>query len=238
VGLSRRLMAIAGLVSEKGRLCDVGCDHAYLSVSLVEQGRIPSAIAMDVAQGPLAMAARHVAERGLSDRVELRLSDGLEKLQQGEAYTLVLAGMGGRLILDILSREPEVASSVPEWILAPQSDQRLVRRWLRSIGRQIVEEELVREKGKYYPIMKAVPSAKGQRAGASEALEPEDSYGPVLLRRRHPLLLAYLRREQDRLEAIRPEVETRQDESSRRILQELSRTRQALQYFEDGGETQ
>ena len=96
--LSLRLTAIAEMVTEGNRLVDVGCDHGYLPVYLVQNKKIPTAIAMDVRKGPLSRAEEHIAQYGLLDYIETRLSDGLEALKSGEGDTLVIAGMGGPLM--------------------------------------------------------------------------------------------------------------------------------------------
>ena len=98
VQLSMRLRAIAGMVTKGNRLADVGCDHGYLSIWLVSEKTVPSAIAMDVRPGPLSRARENISRYGLEDYIETRLSDGLTKLEPGEGDTLVIAGMGGPLM--------------------------------------------------------------------------------------------------------------------------------------------
>ena len=100
--LSKRLQVIADMIPEGGVLADVGCDHGFLDIYLVQTGKIQGAIAMDVRKGPLAAATAHVREAGLENRIETRLSDGLEAMMPGEAATLVCAGMGGPLMQRIL----------------------------------------------------------------------------------------------------------------------------------------
>ena len=170
--LSLRLSAIAGLVTRGNRLVDVGCDHGYLPVSLYLDGKIPGAIAMDVRKGPLSRAQEHISQYGLDAYIETRLSDGLEALKPGEGDTLVIAGMGGPLMERILTDGAEVRESFREMILQPQSDIPHFRRFVRKIGWQITEEEMVLEDGKFYPMMKV-----------------------MLLERKHPVLREYLERE-------------------------------------------
>ena len=109
--LSKRLEAIASMVTPGNRLVDVGCDHGYLPIALVRRQIIPSAIAMDVRSGPLGRAKENIEAYGLNPYIETRLSDGLEALQPGEGDTLSVAGMGGPLIERILSRNVEVSHS-------------------------------------------------------------------------------------------------------------------------------
>ena len=102
VQISRRLGAIADLVTQGNRLVDVGCDHGYLPVYLKLEGRIPSAIATDVAEGPLSRAREHIEQYGLGSYIETRRCDGLADVGHGEGNTLVIAGMGGPLMERIL----------------------------------------------------------------------------------------------------------------------------------------
>ena len=114
--LSLRLSAIADLVTEGNRLVDVGCDHGYLPVYLIQQKKIPSAIAMDVRKGPLSRAQEHIRQYGLEEYIQTRLSDGLKGLKAGEGDTLVIAGMGGPLMERILTDGRSVRNSFSELI--------------------------------------------------------------------------------------------------------------------------
>lgn len=152
--LSKRMERVAGMVTEGYRLADIGTDHAYIPIYLCEEKRIPSAIAMDIGSGPLQRAREHVQSAGLSAYIELRLSNGTEKLKPGEVDTLLLSGMGGLLMESILGRDDEILSSVKELVLQPQSDITDLRQWLHMKGWQIVSEDIVYESGKFYPMMK------------------------------------------------------------------------------------
>ena len=159
--LSGRLQAVASLVTAGHRIADIGTDHAYIPIFLVQEGRSDSAIAMDVNEGPLKKAEEHVKESGMEGRIELRLSDGLEKLGPGEADTAVIAGMGGPLMLRILKAYPKTVGSLRELVLQPQSETAKVRAFLLEEGFLFLREELVKEDGKYYPMMKVVPPHDG-----------------------------------------------------------------------------
>lgn len=187
-----RLRAIAGMVTEGNRLADVGCDHGYLSIYLVSEKKIPSAIAMDVRPGPLSRARENISRYGLEDYIETRLSDGLAKLEPGEGDTLVIAGMGGPLMERILRDGAKVREGVQELILQPQSDLPHFRHFLSEIGWEIVREEMIKEDGKFYPMMKAVRVQNGKNVTYTEE---EEWFGPFLLKNRHPVLKEYLIRE-------------------------------------------
>ena len=143
VGLSERLKAIVELAGQGETLCDVGCDHAHVPIRLLQTGRYVRAIGMDVIEGPLGKAGGNLALYGLSDRVQLRKSDGLDAYLAGEAQTLVIAGMGGTLMEDILLREPEKTKSFSALVLGPQSDPDKVRAAVRKLGFMIEDERLV-----------------------------------------------------------------------------------------------
>ncbi len=158
--LSGRLQMLADMVTPGNIPADVGCDHGFLSIYLVEEGICPRAVAMDVREGPLLAAEKHVRESGLGDYISLRLSDGLAECRAGEADTLICAGMGGRLMERILTEGMEKAAGMKELILQPQSELAQFRAFLRKAGFSVVREEAVLEEGKFYFAMKAVYGLK------------------------------------------------------------------------------
>ena len=153
VQLSRRLKAIADMVTEGNRLVDVGCDHGYLPVYLMLNHKIPGAIATDVGKGPLARAQEHIAQYGMSKYIEARLCDGLQGVRTGEGDTLVIAGMGGPLMEKILTEGKAALPGFRELILQPQSDIPHFRHFLMEHGFCIIQEEMILEDGKYYPMI-------------------------------------------------------------------------------------
>ncbi len=194
--LSKRMALLASKVTEGNRLADVGTDHGYVPIALVQKRKIPSAIAMDVNQGPLNRAKEHIREYGLDTYIETRLSDGLAKLRDGEADTVLIAGMGGPLTVRILSEGTHCLNSVQELILQPQSDIYMVREYLCSHDFRIEEEDIVLDEGKYYPLMKIV---HGQAESMSES---ELFYGKLCLQRSPDILELYLREEKRKTEQI------------------------------------
>jgi len=100
--LSDRMAAVAGLVPAGVTACDIGCDHGFVAIHLVEAGVCPGMIAMDINKGPLLRAKEHIESAGLSTYIDTRLSDGLEAFEAGEAECMIAAGMGGRLIVKIM----------------------------------------------------------------------------------------------------------------------------------------
>lgn len=233
--LSKRLQAVADLVTPGMRLADVGTDHGYVPIYLVEQGIVPSAVAMDVNEGPLDRAREHIREHGLEEHICARLSDGLTNLRIEETDSVIAAGMGGGLVIRILSAQKEKAERLKEIILQPQSEVAKVRKYLNENGWRIVEEDMVLEDGKYYPMMKAV---RGEAEPYSEA---EAEFGKILLRGRHPVLKSYLERERRIAQEILAGLSGRDPERIRERREELVYRIEEIErllrdYFGDAGE--
>lgn len=186
--LSERLTAIKKMVNGGTVLCDVGTDHGFLPISLVLDGEVERAIAMDLREGPLSRAKEHVEEYGLSDRIETRLSDGLVKVEPGECDLVSITGMGGRTMMGIIEGNRAVAFSVKHLILQPQSELPEFRKYLYDNGFVIIDEECVYEDGKYYFLMK---TARGE----GKISELDANFGPILLEKKHPVLMEYIEKE-------------------------------------------
>lgn len=149
-----------------------------------------------------------MAEAGLSQQIITRLSDGLQKLQPDETDTILIAGMGGGLILHILSQSQKVAKSAKELILQPQSEVYQVRAYLFSEGYELLEENMVLEDGKFYPMMKVryfqKPNAKEKPS------ELELYFGKKLLEEKNTVLKEYLLREKRIQKQVWEQLNSRQ----------------------------
>ena len=152
--LSNRMQALTDMVTPGTVITDVGCDHGFVSVYLVQKGLSPRVIAMDVRSGPLERAREHIREYGLQDRIETRLSDGLHGLKTGEANGMICAGMGGPLMEKILTEGREQAQGFAELILQPQSEIPHFRTFLMDEGYLLLDENIIYEEGQYYFMMK------------------------------------------------------------------------------------
>lgn len=148
-------MAVSDMVDPCRVLADIGSDHAYLAIGLLQEGRIERAIVTDVAEAPLRSAKQNIIEAGYEHLCSIRLGDGLNPLSAGEAETIVIAGMGGNMIIKILCENPHIARMAESLILQPMQHKRELRAYLNSNGYTIVSERVVRENGKFYEIMKA-----------------------------------------------------------------------------------
>ena len=143
--LSKRMQAIADMVTEGNVVADIGTDHSYIPIYLVENKIVPRALAMDINKGPLERAENHIKEHGLEDYIQVRLSPGLEKLNESDADTIIIAGMGGLLTVEILSEGFSKLKSFKEIILQPQSDIENVRRFMNLNNFEFVQEEIVKD---------------------------------------------------------------------------------------------
>ncbi|MBE5950843.1 MAG: SAM-dependent methyltransferase [Lachnospiraceae bacterium] len=191
MSLSKRLLAATELVTKGNTVADIGCDHAYTSIYLCSEGIAPRVFAMDVNEGPLLAAGQHVAEARLEDRITIRRSDGLAALVPGEAETILLCGMGGLLMMRILTDHPEVTESAKELILQPQSEVGQVRHFLHNMGYEIAAERMVKEDGKFYVMMRAVKSEIPQGYESECCYE----YGKLLIEEKNEVLKEFLQRE-------------------------------------------
>lgn len=200
IKLSSRLTAVASMVRKGSVAADIGTDHGYLPAYLISQGISPYTIASDVSQGPLNAAKEVVELLALGRKVDLRLGDGLKVLSPGEADTICIAGMGASTIIKILAGTPDVLTEVKRLVLQPMRGASQLRRWLMEHGWDIVDEELVFEGGLFYEIIGAQP----RECCLTEA---EIEVGPVLMKKRHPLLKKYLQEKIASLERIGNNIE-------------------------------
>ena len=186
--ISKRLLCCAELVPPCGTVADVGTDHGYLGIYLLQAGRCGRVIAADLREKPLASARANAALFSVADRMEFCLSDGLHNVKPASFDTLVLAGMGGDLITRILAEAPWLDGGLCTLILQPQSAANDLRRWLGERGWSIDRERLVRD-GRFLYAVLAV------RPGQGRALTPGEQYvSPALRREGDPLYPEYLAR--------------------------------------------
>lgn len=151
--LDERLALCASFVRDNAALADIGTDHAYLPVWLVLNGRIRSAVAADVREGPLRNAASAVEMMGVGDRVSTVLSDGLDNIAPEQAEDIVMAGMGGELIIKLIDRTDWLRDSSHRLILQPMTRAEVLRRYLCENGFEITEEKACISSSKVYSVM-------------------------------------------------------------------------------------
>ena len=227
--LSKRLQAVADLVTPGLKVADIGTDHGYIPIWLMEHKKASFAVAMDINKSPLEKARENIRLHGLTSYIETRLSDGMKNLKAGEAESVVIAGMGGGLVIKILEDVKGKSLGIREWILQPQSEIQKVRTYLRESGYCIVAEDMVLDEGKFYPMMKVI---KGEPELYSEA---ELCYGKILLKNRNKVLEEFLKKELDIKTEIRNRLQNSDGENiSRRkaeLTKEIEVIREALKVY-------
>ena len=228
--LSKRLEAVARLVTKNKRVADIGCDHGYVSIYLIREGIATKVIAMDVNKGPLEKAKLNMMQSGYEEVIETRLSDGAKELQGGEVDAIICAGMGGRLMVRILEDAHNRNLTFDELILQPQSELFLVRQYVRMHGYRIVAEDMVLEDGKYYPMFRA---CKVENEVAGDLLS--DYFGPCLLHEKHKVLEDFLQKEYLKYSEIVDRMtldSARQVKRNQEIKQYLEQIKEALSFYE------
>lgn len=192
--ISKRLEKVASFVDQGAALLDVGSDHAYLPIYLLEAGRIPSAIAGEVVKGPYESAKSNIEKHGLASKIQVRLASGLAALEEGDQVSnLVIAGMGGRLIADILEAGLDKLPRFSKLILQPNNREDELRVWLRDHDLKIDQESILEEAGKIYEILVVSHGAMN--------LDPQDvRFGPHLIQEQSPVFVAKWQRELEKLE--------------------------------------
>ncbi|MCT4396789.1 tRNA (adenine(22)-N(1))-methyltransferase [Periweissella beninensis] len=172
--LSKRLAAVANMVDQNARIADIGSDHAYLPTNLVLNKKITFAVAGEVVEGPFQNAQHEIVNQQLTDRIKVRLADGLAAIKKEDNVdTVVIAGMGGLLISKILDE----GNRFPNLILQPNTDEMAVRIWLQAHNYKIIKEDIVAEGQHTYEIIQA-------HTGKMMLNRQQLKFGPDLLKKR------------------------------------------------------
>lgn len=179
--LTARLRQAAKLVPPSRSMADIGTDHAYLSLALLEEGKIRAAIASDIHKGPLERARFHIKEQGKEGQIELRLGGGLAPLQKGEVDGVTIAGMGGLMMRDILEADMEKAQALSWLVLQPQNHVAELKQYLSTHHFRIIKEEMALEDRRLYEMMLAVPGSMREISLLEGEIGATEGY------RQHPL---------------------------------------------------
>ncbi len=227
MNLSLRLKTVASFVKRGSRLADIGTDHGYIPIYLVEKGIINRAIAMDVNKGPIERAKNNIRAAGLEEFIETRISDGLKKLEKNEVDSIIIAGMGGMLIRKILDDKIDIINSVEELIVSPHSDWFTVREFLINNNMEIIDETIIKDEGKYYLIIKS----KFSKTSISKEYDLTTlTYGKILLENKNEILKEFLLKEKDKKEKI---IKSLKKGDSEKLKSSLEIIRKALKYYEE-----
>ena len=216
--ISDRLGQIASLITKNGSVADIGTDHGYLPIYLVKTGKAQKVIACDLRNKPLEKAVKNASDANVSDRIDFRLSDGLEALEAGEAETLVICGMGGFAIQKILKKGLDLGKILKgtDCVLSPHTDRESLSLFLYENGFKIDKEILLHEKAAYYILWKC--TFDGVRREGSPA---DHAYGSLLLERKEPELKSYLLREEELLLRVLRELEVLPPERAGKRIEEI-----------------
>ncbi|RXT58414.1 tRNA (adenine(22)-N(1))-methyltransferase [Lacticaseibacillus chiayiensis] len=198
IHLSKRLQTISRFIEPGERVADIGTDHALLPIELVKRGAIQFAVASDIGAGPVAIAKQNVAAAGLTKQIDVRQADGLAGIKPVDAIsTIVIAGMGGQLITNILDAGMTRMDGTETLVLAPNRHQYDVRLWLDKHGYGIIGEQIVEDEGHIYEIM-----AAGKAKPDVPYSEADLRFGPILRRQKNPVFMKKMHREAEKTEAV------------------------------------
>lgn len=218
IELTPRLEQVAEYIPAGESVIDIGTDHAYLPLSVILSGKCPRAIAADVRPGPLEAARKHIQECQAEEKVAVRLSNGLDAFLPEELECVVMAGMGGHLIAELIARAGDQGrlACCHTLVLQPQSEPDRVRRALHEAGWQIKKEAMTEDRGKFYVVMQAVP-------GQERYSEEEYEYGRRLFELRDPVFYRVLTARTEKDRKIRTALQERDNasETVRLRLKEL-----------------
>lgn len=212
--LSPRLKIIADSIKGFETVADIGSDHAYLPIYLVKNKLVKSVIATDVNKGPVRIAKGRISSHGTEASIKVRQGNGLKAIMPGEAEVIVIAGMGGLLIRDILKNDTEVAKSARLLILQPMRDTDKVRKWLFENSFDIIDEELVKEQDKIYEVLWAVPVNEARDAKGLLLV------GDRIIEKKHPLMIEFINRKTKELEKVMDALEIMDTENCRERSEE------------------
>ena len=168
--LNARLLSAAEMTRQNATFADIGTDHAYLPLFLLDAGRIEYAYCCDINEGPLNSARANARERGRCDQMSFVLTDGAAVLSGKGITDYAICGMGGELIADIIDRAPHLKDSAVNLILQPMSKQERLREYLAAAGFRIICESYSLDAGKYYVCLLATYDGQPREITPAEAI--------------------------------------------------------------------
>lgn len=224
IPLNKRLKTVAQYINHE-RLADIGSDHAYLPLYLLEKNQIKSAVAGEVVQGPYEAAVKNVQKYGAADAIEVRLGNGLAVIETGEVDAITICGMGGPLIAEILTSGQDKLSQFPRLVLQSNIHTEAVRRALITLGYEIIEEEIMKEKQHVYEIIVA---EKAQEKILYDATQLK--FGPKLLMQKSDVFHEKWNREYQHLIKVYDSIkdEPVHAEKSNQLLTEIKLLKEVL----------
>ena len=220
--ISKRLELVASFVPQGTILLDVGSDHAYLPIELVERGQIEGAIAGEVVEGPYQSAVKNVEAHGLKEKIQVRLANGLAAFEGTDQVSVItIAGMGGRLIARILEEGLYKLANVGRLILQPNNREDDLRIWLQENGFQIVAESILEEAGKFYEIL--VVEVGQMKLSASDV-----RFGPFLSKEVSPVFVQKWQKEAAKLEFALGQIPEKNLEERQVLVDKIQAIKEVL----------
>lgn len=215
--ISERLKTVASFVKMSKTVADIGTDHGYIPIYLYKEGKIEKAIACDINKEPVKRAEAHIRMYKLDKYIETRLGSGLRPLEAGETEGVIIAGMGGMLMVDILSENIKKTMAFKELVLQPQTDIDKVRRFLHNNGFKIEDEKMLFEEGIYYTVIRAI---HGEEKYNSEA---EYQFGKINIDNKCQVLKANIEKIMQKNETVINRLKSAGTENSVKRLEDVSR---------------
>ena len=220
--ISKRLETVASFVPQGAVLLDVGSDHAYLPIELVEKGHIDRAIAGEVVVGPYQSAVKNVESHGLTEKIQVRLANGLAAFEEADPVSVItIAGMGGRLIATILEDGLDKLATVERLILQPNNREDELRSWLQEHGFQIIAESILEEAGKFYEIIVA-------EAGEMNLSATDVRFGPFLSKEVSPVFIQKWQKEAAKLEFALAQIPEKNHEERQVLVDRIQAIKEVL----------
>lgn len=226
MNLSMRLSAIRDMVPKNSVVADIGTDHGYIPVSLIKNKISKKVIGTDVSKGSLDKIINLVNSLGMEKKIETRLGYGLDVIRPYEVDSLIIAGMGGILIKDILEKDKQTTKTINNFILQPMVGAKELRHYLIKSGFKIIDEDLVFEEGKFYEIMFAI---KGKDYIKNDIYF---EISKLLVENKHPLIKSFVQHKISKAENILNEIKSidtkKSKEKSREIKQLINEYEEVL----------
>ena len=220
--ISKRLELVASFVPQGAILLDVGSDHAYLPIELIERGQIESAIAGEVVEGPYQSAVKNVEAHGLKEKIQVRLANGLAAFEESDQVSVItIAGMGGRLIARILEEGLDKLANVERLILQPNNREDDLRIWLQDHGFEIVAENILEEAGKFYEILVV-------EAGQMKLSSSDVRFGPFLSKEVSPVFVQKWQKEAEKLEFALGQIPEKNLEERQVLVDKIQAIKEVL----------
>ena len=213
IKLSKRLLTIANLIDDNSKVVDIGCDHGLVSIYLAMNKQNISIIASDINQNALDNAIKNINKYHLEDKIKVCLSNGLDNIND-EIDTIIISGMGGHTIVDILTNNQEKLNTVNNIIIQSNNDIEYVRRKIVKLGYYISKEKLILDKNIYYTV---ILFTKGKKKYTNK----EYYFGPILLKENSKIFIEKNNKEYTKLVNIKNNIPKRKLLIRLKILKEL-----------------